>query len=213
MAFPTTGVLDDFNRANQDPIAGGWSAGGINTATNGLEVVSNQLAGDASGNAYWDTSVGPDCEAFLTLPTIPGLTSYVALFARLREVGAATFDGYAVVVIGGLDWTWSIRRYDNGAGTVLGTNITTPNLAAGDAVGLEIIGDAVRALHRPSAGSWTEVGSRTDATHGAAGFLGVETGDIAMRGDDLGGGTVVEAVSGLLRIPTIPTNPTIPTLS
>lgn len=195
MAFPTTAVIDDFNRADQRPPGGDWATTELNGSTTDVEVIANQLrSGNPSQNCYLNTVYGPDTEVYIEIPTLPNAGSYIAIWARLKDLGSAAWDGYAIVVIQGAPWVWSIRRYDNGTGTVLGANINGPNLTAGDSVGLEVIGDGISAYHK-TGGTWTLVGSRTDATYAAAGRLGFESGDELSRYDNMGGGTVVAGSS------------------
>lgn len=202
MPFPTTGILDNFNRANAaiygSTASGGdtWGANALNdTGPGTLSIVSNAIAeGSGSPNGYLTGSHGPDAEAYMTAAALPGGGNYFFLAVRVQDagVGSLAWDGYGLIYIVGTGW--QIRRYDNGASTVLGATVSTPTVSAGDGLGIEAIGDTIKGYHKPAAGAWTEVLSRIDATYTAAGNIAVEIGSAPSgtgRGDDLGGGTVV----------------------
>jgi hypothetical protein len=198
MAFPTTGVIDTFNRANEDPLSDGgkWSIGPDDFGgTNNLRVASNEcFQGSAtSSNGYRnDQDYGPDCEVYCTITVIP--TTAVALYARCVNIGSGTTDGYTVY----FDCNASpdvvlICRNDNDGLTVLGASITMgTSLVVGDKVGMEIVGSTIAAYAYQS-GAWTQLGTRSDGAYTAAGKIGVRISDSGSnsRIDDFGGGTVV----------------------
>lgn len=64
-AFPSSNVLDSFNRAN-GVVGSPWSG-----ATSGFAIVSNRLDVGSGGTIFWaDRSFGANQEAFVTLSTI-----------------------------------------------------------------------------------------------------------------------------------------------
>jgi hypothetical protein len=48
MAFPTTGLLDQFNRANETPLSGGGNWAVLSTSINPLKLLSNEIAPQAN---------------------------------------------------------------------------------------------------------------------------------------------------------------------
>jgi hypothetical protein len=197
--FPTTSVLDDFNRANEGPPpSANWATDQYGLGLAGFQVTSNQL--DASNNnatAYWSASTfGPDCECYVTLTTWTFASNDVDLVARLQGgVGTSAVDGYTVKstsVSGASNDTIKIMRLDNASNTQLGATITL-ELANGDGLGMECDGTSISAYYKPSGGSWIRADSRTDATHAGAGNLGIFTGNTGAVFDDFGGGTIVVA--------------------
>jgi hypothetical protein len=65
--FPTTGILDDFNRSD-GPIGGNWIG---SSGAGNYSIVANRLDVGAGGYLVWyPTSFGPDQEAYVTLTTI-----------------------------------------------------------------------------------------------------------------------------------------------
>jgi hypothetical protein len=200
MAFPTTGVIDSFNRADEDPLSDGgkWSIGPDDFGgTNNLRVASNEcLQGSAtSSNGYRnDQDYGPDCEVYCTLATtLP--TTALLLYARCVNIGSGTTDGYAVYFnFSGTDDAL-ICRMDNDSLVGLGSSIVPPApYALGDKLGLECIGSTIAAYVFQS-GAWSQLGTRTDSTYSAAGKIGVRIADSGSNGriDDFGGGTVAAA--------------------
>ncbi len=191
MAFPTSAVLDTFNRANESP-ATGWTDGPDGGTYGNIQVVSNQGASVTTDAwSYWSASTpGPDCEVYGTYAAI---SAALELYCRMGPIGAASVDGYVVVS----DAT-NIRmmRMDNSVNTILGANIAQA-LSAGDSFGMDIIGSTLNAYYKASAGSWgTSIGNRSDATYSSAGRLGVYMPNTTQRLDDFGGGDYVSSVPG-----------------
>lgn len=203
MAFPTTGVLDNFNRADQEPpLSASWSQGPKSfTAGDRMDIKTNQAAGNAGNdnNDYWNVATfGPDCEVHWKVSARLD-TVWQELYARLVNIGSGTSDGYGIrltFIAGASNDELLIFRLDNGALTSLGAAFVQ-EVAAGDSFGLEIVGSTLTAYYKPAAGSWTSLGTRTDATYSAAGNIGAMLrGGNTHRGDDFGGGTVVGAPAG-----------------
>lgn len=200
MAFPTTSVLDDFNRGNEGPPPSvAWGTGSIDTSTSTLKVVSNKCVDDATTftGGYYGTSYGPDCECYVTLATLMTDTTNVDVFVRLVDQGTADRNGYEFRYTrddskpGGI--TRMFRLDDSGGETQLGASVndTSGALAAGDKIGCEAIGSDI-AGYRYRAAAWSSILSRSDATYSAAGRLGLRSGDglNAVAFDDFGGGTI-----------------------
>lgn len=184
----STSILDDFNRANAATLGANWGLlTNFGIGGSDLAIVSNQAASNGSIyiSMYWSAATfGPDCEVYLTLSTV---SANVALYARTKDPGTSTFDGYMLNVDRGAG-EFSIRRVDNGAETVLGAAVSQA-VANGDKILLECIGTTLTG-YVDTGGGWVEVLSRTDATYGAAGGLGFYgDADTTWRYDDFGGGT------------------------
>ena len=196
MAFPTTGLLDNFNRADADSLGADWMLSGLNYAwTRAGEIKSNQAGADDSGdsdsNDWYDASTfGPDCE--IHYDVIGG--DYFELELRLVTPATTGVDGYVVSVSrGATPDAWDFFRVDNGASTKLGATVSQ-NVANGDSIGAEMIGSTLTAYLKPSGGSWGAVGNRSDGTHGGAGYLGTYLSPEATALiDNFSGGTVVAA--------------------
>lgn len=191
MAFPTTGILDNFNRADESP-ATGWSDGPAATVymAGGVRVLSNVLA-PVSGDS-WDyynvAQYGPDCEVYATVSTYP-VSTWIELGLRGAPINNTSMDHYHLFADGGL---FRIKRADNSSNTQLGADITR-SLGSGDALGLEAIGSTLTAYYKASGGSWASQASRTDSTYIQSGSFLIYIADANWRIDDFGGGTVVTA--------------------
>jgi len=210
MPFPTTGLLDDFNRANEGPPpSASWTTAVIAGGTDGLVVLSNVLKGNGSGSneGYWNVSTfGPDVECYMKVAAkLEDSGAYQMVYCRLTTIGSGTTDGYGCRLSFSAT-TDSLRlfRIDNGSVTYLGTGVSQET-AVGDQWGIEIVGDALKLMYKPVAGSWSSIESVTDGTYSASGHIGaLLRGGNTHRADDFSGGTVVSSPlatrAGLIRI-------------
>jgi hypothetical protein len=214
MPFPTTAIIDNFNRANSDldlslACSNGvnsWFEGKINGGTDtSFDINTNQLKNNAPAGDSFIAGVnfGPDVEAYFSVPVLPA--DYVFLAVRIKDENTAPWDGYGLLyLISGTQWV--LRRYDNGSATSLGT-VSAPTLSAGDAFGLRVIGTSLAGFHAPG-GVWnqTPVVTATDATYPLAGKIGIEAGDVGSGGagryDSFGGGTYIPPAAGDLLVET-----------
>jgi len=193
MSFPTTGLLDDFNRADADPIDGSWSSPLYQSET-GLRIVSGAIdAAISSGrNSYYSAAqYGPDCEVYAKLTQQSTGGGSARIFARIINPNTPNLSGYRLVVFQGGSGPERIQRIDNGTAVTLGADMTE-TVSDGDLIGLECLGSAIRA-YLFTGGSWQLLGTRIDTTYAGAGYLGVEqiagTGSANIM-DDFGGGTI-----------------------
>jgi PKD domain-containing protein len=182
---PASQLLDNFNRANENPLSqgGNWT----NLGTTKLQLVSNGVVGlSASGNnsmSYSGAGDFTDCDAWVTLtgtPT-PG-SSYAGVIARQRHNGFVIATGQANPGANEI-----ILQYVNVGGgvTALGTwPITT---SPGDSVGIRCVGTTISAYYKPVGGDWQLLGSATD-TNEPSGYIGLTTNDTVYAMDNFGGG-------------------------
>lgn len=198
--FPTTPILDSFNRAD-GAVGANWTLlGGF---ANGLNVSSNQVTAAAAGGGamYWNVATyGGDCEVYVSVPTLPGTAAFfIRLYLRVQNPGSTTArNGYFVEwdwQVGGTTDNWKLFRQDNNANTQLGSTVTSfPNLVAGDKIGLQANGNVltVWAFHNSA---WTPVLTYDTSGDGTkyttAGNIALQIRDNVIRGDDFGGGTYV----------------------
>lgn len=200
MAFPTSGLLDNFQRANIDPLDTLWV-----TATAwwgaGLQLVSNRAATSAGGGnvggSIWSTQIGPDVEVYVTVTTIPGTTDdYIGfdLFVQKTDVSVVP-DGYSLTVtrLSGGDFRFGLGRYDAGVPAGVAIIDVTTDLQNGDGVGLVNVAGAWD-LYRQRGGTWSLLGSGTDTTYISAPFWVTLNSDDShgtageVRLDNFGGG-------------------------
>lgn len=199
MAFPTTGVLDSFNRANEGPPpSASWGAP-IYFGQSGLVVNTNQCAASAVDwkDSYWNATVfGADQETWFTLATLPAGTNAIFLHGRIQATGLGTSpNGYVLRVAPGTpDWLISVQTLSAGALATIGTAVVVAaaNFLAGVKLGFELVGSTLKG-YRDSGLGWVEMISRTDSTWTGGGRIGAEWNDTTLRIDDFGGGNVAAA--------------------
>ena len=208
--FPTTGVLDNFNRGNAESLGANWTAEWWFSGTENLQdILSSQAADDdqfsVGGDYYNVATYGADAEVHCTINALDdenGSSYLIGL--RITTPGDSTTDGYRSLLtnMAGTEIV-RLQRGDNTVWTTLGADINQA-YSVGDGLGEDAI-SSTHAAHRRSSGAWSSLGSRTDATYGGAGYLGLGTygeGSVRLLADDFGGGRVVTA--GVETFPPVP---------
>ena len=198
MAFPSQPVLDAFNRAD-----GGLGASWTSPVVSGeeiMEILSNQVKKDTGnaprGSDYWNGSTHSEAEAYADLPTLPSVNAYVTLTARIVNPGGASLDGYEVRITDRTDaarMRWSFYRIDDGVFTLVGGNTDDILTPSSYQIGLEASGSTFTFYRTNGGGAWTNIGTRSDATYSAAGYIGLGASGgaaEAARLDNFGGGTI-----------------------
>lgn len=181
---PVTSVLDDFNRANENPLSGGgnWT-NKIVSADSDMKVDTNKAQAVAYGSAWWSaTSFNADQEAFVTDTSA---AEACRVYTRLAAPGTAGADGYTLVAAAPGS-ALQLYRMDDTAFTAIGAAFTQ-TIVAGDSFKLVSIGSTHTICFKPAAGSWTELGTRTDGTYNASGYIGIYAAS-NFTVDDFGGG-------------------------
>lgn len=190
-AFPTTGILDSFTRAD-GAIGAPWSGHPTGDYAADLAVLSNKAGGAPGGDLFQDATHGPDCEAYVTIAS-PGNDLDYRIFARMT---AANGNGYcANVYVGnpvGTNPLIRLYRVTGGVRTLIAS--TSSAWASGDSLGLQIVGSNIAAWRKPSAGAWASVLSVTDSTYSATGFVGLGADNVGSC-DDFGGGLYVPSAA------------------
>lgn len=194
MSFPTTSILDFFDRSNQGPPPStNWTTGWRPSST-GFQVDTNQCLGSAVGDntQYWNVAnFGPDVEVYATVKS-GSSANYYGLSARLVAEGTAGVDGYEVVLFNN---EVLVRRFDDNAETTLGAAFSQ-TFTLGDSFGMSIIGSTITVYYKVGAGNWAALGTRSDSTYSAAGKIGMRSENVAW--DDFGGGTVVSGAGRII---------------
>jgi hypothetical protein len=182
--FPTTGLLDDFNRANNASLGANWST--LDTYAS-LGITSNACQPNASSGsgAYWNVATfGPDSENYVTVAAIGGSSQFFDQYVRVGTPGG-NYNAYAHECTTNAG---ALYRVDAKVYTQLGAGLTI-TVAAGNIIGLEVIGSTLT-LYK-NAGSWASNASRTDSTYSAAGNIALFADNTGIHFDDFSGGTVV----------------------
>jgi hypothetical protein len=197
-SFPANGILDDFNRANEDPLANGnWTKIGVSNH-DPLELVSNAARRNTgglikSGSYFSGRTFTANQEVYLTISTKPGNGWWMDLFLRIQDGTINNLDCYAISIniSSGTD-TIQVTRKDDDANTSVGAAFSQ-EITNGDGVGASITGSTITVYYRSTAlGAWTALGTRTDATYSGTSsidFAGSENGGTWIA-DDFGGGSL-----------------------
>jgi hypothetical protein len=182
-------TLDTFNRRNENPLSDGgrWSNGISGSAESGLRLQANVIGCTKTSTCTaWrnNATFGPDTEVWARVTTLPGVNNQLRLYARLQQPGLATHSGYMLRTsqLAGTDEVY-LERIDAGA---VVTRLTIPReLAVGDTILLRAQGATLEAwLKRGS--TWSLLGSVTDSTYAAAGWVGLGIRGKTGRLDDFG---------------------------
>lgn len=187
MTFPTTSILDDFNRADETPLSGGGNWAALDQFIANLDLASNRVT-SSGGYSYWTTSTDANCESYSTF--ISG--SSVRIFARLKDVGGdSIFDGYCIAYVGG---TLILMKATNSTLAQIGVSSYSVTLVSGNKIGLRCLGSTIEGWLY-SSGVWANVLSETDSTYPNGGYIGVgiDSGSVL---DDFGGGTWIDPDKG-----------------
>ena len=180
--FPTTPVLDDFNRAN-GPVGGLWVD---DFAT--LQVNANQLI-QTSGAAttVWDGGVfGPDQEVYVTLQQITPSSSEHDLMLKVQ--GTSWSAGHIEVRYNATPGNVVVTTYQPSGGWIQ-RGVITVTYTPGDRFGARANANGTVEVYRNS----TQIGTASTSGwpfNGAGGRLGLTLGGAtSSRLDNFGGGT------------------------
>ena len=171
MAFPTTPILDNFNRpdATLYPTDGIWGGQLRSDTAASQRIASNQCTFSSGGvnSNYWPglASLGAPatCEVYVT---IVSLGNNVEICARVRDPGTAGWTGY-LLDYANATGTWVLFTHDAGGFHAIGAGIVTP-LGVGDQMGMALDGSTITIYK-----NGTSIGTRTDSTYIQTGYLGL----------------------------------------
>lgn len=183
-------ILDDFNRPDEDPIAGGWGWDG--SSGQPYRIVGEQMVEPATnyyGAGTWPQEFSPPCGFFFTLAAVHA-EFYLEFYCGLLSQAVGYRPAYELDIYnlaGSPNWeTYYVKP---GSGADLLDSITGPALSDGDGVGLTYDGELLRSWYRAGAeGEWqvlTE--AATVALAGASGVIQLESHAFAL--EDFGGGS------------------------
>lgn len=183
-AFPSTGILDNFNRGN-NPVGANWY---VYEGT--LTVDNNRVRGNTAGDyssGVWVASIDPgwtDCEVFAQILT----GYYYSLDWRVSENGAYT----AVIVRNDGAGNDVINIYKFSAtypeGELIGATIVQ-EIAPGDGVGIRMVGTLIEVFYWNQT-SWSKIAERTDSHITGPGAIGLGTRLTTYYMDNFGGGSL-----------------------
>ena len=186
--FPSTTVLDSFVQP-AGSLSTNWQSPALQDPGKVSVVASGQTGGSTgASSATWSHQLfGANEESYLTVPTLPAAGDYVQVGGRVSSLTGSNVSMYFVRVTPSKN-LWDLRKKVNGAGSVSMGTFTAP-MVAGDSIGLKLNGSMITAYHESGQSAWTQVGSVTDTSISAGGYLTFTLGDTTARGGAFGGGT------------------------
>lgn len=191
MAYPTTPVIDDFNRANGG-LGASWS-GRINSGDNDPTIVSNVLD-VPNASAVWAASFSNDQEAYLTVTALGGAADVAEVWCRITGEATTSPNGYVARTTFNGVGSINMELYKVTAATPVQLSTTfTGAFVVGNKFGIEAIGTQI-SFYQFSGGSWAQRVTATDATwaSGKIGFFGTQNAANTHM-DDFGGGSAITA--------------------
>jgi hypothetical protein len=203
--FPLTSLLDNFNRASLGSTD--WQTPWLNFAGSFSIASSTILAPSSTSSAGgWKTVCGPDCEAWVQVPTLPAAGQYIGVVLRGSTISNVSGSSRYDLRLTPSTSSWQINRVVTGTPTAIGT--FTHALSAGDWIGLRSIGGVISAYWSSDGVNWVLVGIVDDSGAGFAttpGYIGVQTNDSTdtVRFDNFGGGStgaITKTQSAIARI-------------
>lgn len=192
MSFPANGIIDNFDRADETPLAGNWSTP-VDVGDISNNLVSNQVKQTTNGFAsnWWNPATfGPDAEAYMDYPTAGNGAKRFALWIKTAFENTSSLNGYSLTINSSGSW----NLWKTVAGTI--TNLATSGhgFAAGRKAGINYIGGTVSTYEYSGSWNQTPVMQVTDNAipdPGHVGFAQSKSGASASSiFDNFGGGTV-----------------------
>lgn len=194
---PSTPILDNFNRADENPLSqgGNWSSAGVDGGA-ALILSNSQVSGNGR-SSHRVAQTSEPMEAYATISAGPATLQALTVFIALNDVGTSAWDGYGLRVINvfSTDEQYRIRKIVDGVETnIPGGGWDEPFSGAGERLLLRKEGDMLEAWKsNAGSGTWTLKASVTDSSY-SSGRIGLRVTAQSGGGaawDDFGGGGIV----------------------
>lgn len=208
--FPSTPVLDDFNRAGPalgaNWLKASWSDP-MAIESNMAKMVDPVIdIGDYT--LFWHTRTPADCEAYFTIGDLNGFNGGVeyVLCARMADFEEfATTYFLDVEIANSAQISIAIKKIVATAQSTLASYTEARPIAAGDSFGLSCVGSALVAWYKPAGGTWIKWLDVVDTSINAGGYIGLEiycndSQNARTAIDNFGGGARVEELRYTLGI-------------
>jgi hypothetical protein len=197
MTVPTLSIIDDFNRANENP-ATNWS---VMTGIDPMRIVSNELTGGGvtwSGSSYNNLIFSDPCEIFVTNTFGIGSGGVQELNYLCKDASSGlqpsdgNRSGYRLYFnVDGVG-TITLKRVTAGVDTTIGTWTVSGGVNNGDSVCVQTIQGVHTVYWKPAAGVWEPIsGARVlDTTHKNGYSCLLTDGNGTATWDNFGGGNI-----------------------
>lgn len=178
MAFPEPPLLDDFNRANENPLSQGglWNTSGTNLLSQTrLLTTSNEAEAGATANrrgSFRPEDYGPDVSFAAVMRGWPDNNREFHIFLAMDvDANPTTPDGYSLRIEGQgtppyaypVPFDWTLVRFANGGETTIATALNVDS-STGDSVGFWRDGDRLSGWLNET-GTWVEILTVDDTTY------------------------------------------------
>ncbi len=181
--FPSTGVLDGFNRAD-GALGANWSGN-----TSDYRIIANRLDVGTTEDIYWNvTSFGPDQEAFVTLDVIDPDASEIGLVLKSQSNNGFT-PGLVDVVYNPAGQVIQVWTFTDSKGWIQSGSDIAVTFSEGDRYGARAKPDGQVEVYRNGTlvGTRDLIGWPFAASGGYVGIFNLNAGSAVL--DDFGGGT------------------------
>jgi len=209
-SYPTTGILDDFNRANAGPppsdlwdttVSGNGHDLRYSNAP-GLLISSGaaKAAADGEASMRWSAVLASaDNEAYCTLNQVAYSVEVWARHEGRADVNTGSPWGY-LLFWSGSGQNLRLQKYGPGGG-VGWVDLTAAVAIPGGAVngmklGIRCLGTAITGWYQKPGGAWTQILTVSDSTFTTGPQVGVLVYQQFMVIDDFGGGVYVAGGAG-----------------
>jgi hypothetical protein len=193
MAFPTTPILDNFQRANETPLSGGgnWGSPLVNIET-AYNLVSHAIIGSSTAvSGIWLPLTLKDAECYYDVIGTPVLntTQTTILLCVSSALGASFPKCYDINWNATSTSFWNIYRDDGVSTQLLLAGPISDVVSNGDSIGASIINGVITLYHKYGpTGAWIVVATVTDPNPLPPGHIGLD-GDNTVPLTNFGGGS------------------------
>lgn len=197
--FPSAGVKDNFNRADENPVSGGgaWT-NGVVSSSGACQVISNTLRSSGSAterDCYMNTNYAVPQEVYASFSNLSSHSdaNSARLMACLQDgIGTGTVDGYEIRIRTNAGaQQLAIDQLQNGVYTQLGSLFTvSPLYTSGAKIGMRVESNNTLRAYSDTGTGWTERFTRTGTLGSCMNTkIGVGARTTTHWYDDFGGGT------------------------
>jgi hypothetical protein len=194
----TTVILDDFNRAAEDPILPPWYQATTSFGSNPCRLSGNAIGGrvfpPTSSVSYWATESynGDDAEVWATaMGSAPQAEGW--RMGLMHDMGGASIDGYQCLMHNGVGPdTWFIRKMTNATFYTMASVVHALPIGGVEMCLMRCKGTQVEVWSSVDAGAnWTLIVSATDSTYRTDLYAALGSTGKACGWDNFGAGATL----------------------